>query len=606
LNNCQDTRKASIGPGTAALVLALCLFTFGMSGLVSRSVFERLPHLEDELTYQFQARVLARGQIVIESPEPARPFWQPFVQDRDGLRFGKYSLGWPGLLMFGVLMGQLWVVNAFLSALTVALVYRLGYEVFDPDTGLFAAALTAFSPMALLLNGTLMSHTAALCTAVLFLFAYWRLERSPRSLRWGLLAGTALGLTLLIRPLAAVALAAPFMVWSLIRLVKTVNNQRGRLFRGLAVLSLVTLGLGSLIPIYNAAATGNPGQNLYLLTWPYDRAGFGEGYGRSGHTLEKGVRQTRWDLSLTAADLFGWQMGTMFGADGQIDPALRQHLRNDAVYWPNVGLSWVLLPFGLLVGLGQRWWLWGIWLAAGAAAFMLTTNLPVDTLRSRDFALLWMGAAALWWVIPFGFLMSSNSSLLRHERERQTWTWLLLAVALGLVGLHITYWVGSQRYSTRYYFEALAALALLSALPLSWLARQIGRWPVIILLAFALGYSLYAYSTPRIVALYRFNWVSPALIEAVERRRVNDRPVLVIVSGTDVKWRSYGSLMSSTGPFLDTPIVAAWDNQQEGVRAAILARFPDRLVIEMTANGNQSCFVDVPTECYGEGIDYGP
>ncbi|MBL8152744.1 MAG: glycosyltransferase family 39 protein [Anaerolineae bacterium] len=600
--NRQDANHTRIGRGTAALVLALCLFAFGMSGLVSRTVFERLPHLEDELAYQFQARVLARGQMVIESPDPARPFWQPFVTDRDGLRFGKYSLGWPGLLALGVVMGQPWVVNAFLSALTVALVYRLGREVFDPDTGLIAAALTAFSPMALLLNGTLMSHTAALCTATLFLYAFWRLERSPHWLRWGLLAGIALGLTLLIRPLAAVALAAPFMVWSLIWLLKTVERQRGRLFRGLVMLSMVTLGLGTLIPIYNAAATGNPGQNLYLLTWPYDRVGFGEGYGRNGHTLEKGVRQTRWDLSLTAADLFGWQTGTMFGADGQIDPGLRQHLRNDAVYWPNTGLSWVLLPFGLLIGLGRRWWLWGVWLAVGAAAFMLTTNLPVDTLRSRDFALVWMGAAVVWWVIPFGFLVWKSYP----GDARPVWTWLLLAVALGLIGLHIAYWIGSQRYSTRYYFEALTALALLSAIPLGWLARRIGRWPVIVLVALALGYSLFAYSTPRVTALYRFNWVSPALIEAVERRRVDDRPVLVIVSGTDVKWRSYGSLMSSTGPFLDTPIVAAWDNQREGVRAAILARFPDRQVIEMTATGNQSCFVDAPTECYGEGIDAGP
>lgn len=586
--------------------MALCLFAFGMSGLVSRTVFERQPHLEDELTYQFQARVLARGQMVIESPDPARPFWQPFVQDRAGLRFGKYSLGWPGLLALGVLMGQPWVVNAFLSALTVALVYRLGREVFDSDTGLLAAALTAFSPMALLIDGTLMSHTAALCTATLFLYAYWRLERSARWLRWGLVAGAALGLTLLIRPLAAVALAAPFMVWSLIRLVKTVGEQRGRLFRGWVTVSIVTLGLAALIPIYNAAATGNPGQNLYLLTWPYDRVGFGEGYGRNGHTLEKGLRQTRWDLSLTAADLFGWQTGTMFGPDGQIDPALRQHLRNDAVYWPNVGLSWLLLPFGLLIGLGRRWWLWGIWLAAGAVAFMLTTNLPVDTLRSRDFALLWMGAAALWWLIPFGFAIWKHVPIARRQSDQQTWTWLLLAVALGLIGLHIAYWIGAQRYSTRYYFEALTALALVSALPLSWLARRIGRWPVIVLLALALAYSLYAYSTPRIVALYRFNWVSPALIEAVEQRWVDDRPVLVIVSGTDVKWRSFGSLMSSTGPFLDTPIVAAWDNQQEGVRAAILARFPDRQIIEMTAQGNQSCFVDVPTECFGEGVQDGP
>src|SRR5512134_909669 len=106
------------------LALLLVGFSFFMSALVSRTVFERLPHLEDEMAYLFQARTLARGQAVIESPEPRRAFWQPFVPDRAGKRFGKYSLGWPLLLAPGAAIEQPWVVNALLSGLTVALVYR--------------------------------------------------------------------------------------------------------------------------------------------------------------------------------------------------------------------------------------------------------------------------------------------------------------------------------------------------------------------------------------------------------------------------------------------------------------------------------------------------
>ena len=60
-----------------------------------------------------------------------------------------------------------------------------------------------------------------------------------------------------------------------------------------------------IIPAFNYAASGDLSKNLYTLVWSYDQVGFGEGYGRHGHTLEKGLRQTRWDLSLTAADLFG-------------------------------------------------------------------------------------------------------------------------------------------------------------------------------------------------------------------------------------------------------------------------------------------------------------
>ncbi len=58
------------------------------------------------------------------------------------------------------------------------LVYRLGREMFDPATGAVAALLTATSPAALLLNGTLMGHTAALFATTLLMFAFWRMERA--------------------------------------------------------------------------------------------------------------------------------------------------------------------------------------------------------------------------------------------------------------------------------------------------------------------------------------------------------------------------------------------------------------------------------------------
>ncbi|MCB9453791.1 MAG: glycosyltransferase family 39 protein [Anaerolineaceae bacterium] len=521
------------------IVLFLVGFSFFMSALVSQTVFERLPHLEDEVAYLFQAKLLAGGHSVIPSPEPRRAYWQPFIIDRDGQRFGKYSLGWPGTLAGGVLLGQPWVINAFLAALTVALVYRLGSDVFNQDTGVIAAALTAFSPMALLLNATLMGHTAALFWVTLFMWAYWQLEHRRRPLRWGIVAGVALGMTLINRPLSAVGIAAPFVVWSAIRVVwwgfpilfmrdvgeslksflarNTEKWQIGALF----ALAIVTLLIGAVIPLYNQAATGNAGQNLYTLVWPYDKVGFGEDFGRRGHTLEKGLRQTGWDLSLTAADLFGWQPGT-------ITPELQEHLRTNSDYWPVIGRSWVLLPFGLLIGWKRRW------------------------------------------------------------------LWLLVGVMICLIGVHTAYWIGSQRYSTRYYYEALTAAALVSALPLAWAARHWKRWPVYLGLTVALLYSLYAYSTPRITALYRFNEISPELIQAVEARRTDDRPILALVTGDSVRWRAYGALMSVTSPYLDSDIVAALDNTQPGVRDAILARFPDRQVIELLAEDNYAWFPDQP------------
>ncbi len=640
--------------GHHIIAFVLVLFSFFMSALVSERVFEHVPHLEDEVAYLFEAKLMAQGKTVIASPQPARPFWQPFVVDLGGKRFGKYPLGWPGTLALGVIGGQPWLVNALLGALTVALVFRLGSEVFNADVGVMGAALTAFSPMALLLNGTLMGHTAALFTTMLFMYAYWRIEKGRHRLRWGCVAGLALGMTLINRPLAGVAVAAPFIAWSGIRLLQAflIDRKQKILLAAIApinpdditkeqstrpllaqypvltntlspllALGVLTLLLAMVIPAYQYAATGNASKNLYLLVWSYDRIGFGEGYGAHGHTLEKGIRQTRWDLSLTASDLFGWQTGSMLTADNKIKPELKDHLVNQGDYWPPTpsfgltlpsgntvdipffGLSWILLPFGLVIGLKRRWWWWAVWLAFGALLLIQTTNLSGDAndlLRNPTFALAWMGGYVVWIAIPFIFLLLSKP-------DRQvTWTWLLLAVILSLVGLHITYWIGSQRYSTRYYFEALGAFALLSAVPLAWLMKRVGRLPVYIVLGSVLIYSLYAYSQPRIDVLYRFNWISPQLVEAVDSRRDGTHPVLVLVSGTDVRWRSYGSLTVKTDPLLDSDIVVAWDNGGAGIREAILKQFPDRQVIEMQAIANRSCFVDAPGECYGEGVGIAP
>ena len=67
-------------PALAAALLAL--FAFSMSALISRTVFDRMPHLEDEMAYLFQARTYAGGHLTVATPQPQRAYWQPFLIDR--------------------------------------------------------------------------------------------------------------------------------------------------------------------------------------------------------------------------------------------------------------------------------------------------------------------------------------------------------------------------------------------------------------------------------------------------------------------------------------------------------------------------------------------
>lgn len=379
-------------------------------------------------------------------------------------------------------------------------------------------------------------------------------------------------------------------------------------------LTVVTAVFAAIIPLYQDAATGDPKLNPYTLVWSYDTVGYGPDVGRHGHNLEKGYRQTRWDLSLTAADLFGWQLepiSTYTPALGDLarpgevvanlanpdlmQPELKDHLLNQGDYWLPIGYSFILLPFGLLIGLlpllrpGKARGNWRFsfmvaWALVGAAIAIGTSKIPSETLQEPRFGYLWLAGVEAWLFVPFIVFA------LGRPTPQAVWTWLLVGVIVTMVIVYTAYWVGSQRYSTRYYFEALGAAALLSALPLAWLARRGFRPVVYIVLLAASVFFLYYYTTPRVTVLHRFNWISPDMIQAVEARRQGSQPVLVLVTGNNVLWRSMGPLMAVTSPYLDSDIVVAWDTTAPGVRQKILNRFPDRQVLEMVAEGNRVCF----------------
>ncbi|OGT27898.1 MAG: hypothetical protein A2Z17_07010 [Gammaproteobacteria bacterium RBG_16_66_13] len=160
----MSSRRAGV------LALLLAAGAAGASLFVSSSVFERMPHVEDEFANLWQAEVMARGRLWIESPAAAESFLVPFVVDHEGRRFGKYPPGWPAALSLGAAAGAPFVVNALLMALVVWWTYRLGSRLAGHGPGLLAALLAAGSPMMLMLSGSLMSH---LLTVMLTLTFTW-------------------------------------------------------------------------------------------------------------------------------------------------------------------------------------------------------------------------------------------------------------------------------------------------------------------------------------------------------------------------------------------------------------------------------------------------
>lgn len=578
-------------------------------------VFERLPHLEDEIAYIYQAKIFAGGNIIIDSPQPTAAFWQPFVIDCnesiekydglncDGKRFGKYPPGWPLILAIGYQYQIEWAINPLIVLLTVVLTYRFGREVFGEAVGVLSAILMTISPIVILQSGTLMSHPAALFFATLFLYAVWRLDQSGRlrnKLIWGAVGGTALGMIIATRPLAGAGIAGFVILYSGLRVIIALvaslyqwwikrgsventphlewlkqwwvrllmlyiplmigtgiaywivyqlpywanwfvlvvggvialaamafmvfqdpdavpklnppfSRKFGWTINPLIVLSLFTILFSGLWFGFNYIATGNPTKNLYELVWEYDTVGIGPEHGRRGHTWDKAKNILKWDMECYSRDLFGWTE----------QPDSPPPVTQDSCMKDQAGLSWILLPFGLIFG---------------------------------------------W---------------------RRRWTYVLFGTAVVMVFSTMFYWIGAAIYSARYYYEITSILAILSAVGVVGFARQMKalqlHWVVYTLFFIIIGFSTLSFTPERLKGLYRYDqqgnrMVGRHQIETVDSWRQDlDTPVLVIAYG-DVHWREVGAIMALTSPYLDSEYILARDPNQELVET-LMAKFPDREVV---------------------------
>jgi 4-amino-4-deoxy-L-arabinose transferase-like glycosyltransferase len=271
--------------------------------MIADQVLERVPHLEDEVAYLFQAEVFATGKAFVATPSRPRCFFAPFVVDHESRRFGKYPPGWPALLSLGVRLGQRWWVNAIGATLTVALAFRLARDLYTPEIGGVASVLVATSPFVLLLAGSLMSHTWCLVFTTAFMWSVSQARfRGRRQTWWMIAAGVALGAAFVIRPFTAAAFALPTVLWMAWQLVRWGD------WRIVWSLGVGFAPLALIVPVFNAVWTGDPLTSPYVLFWPYDRLGFGPGTGPlpGGNTVWLGLSEAVVTIGHLANHLQGW------------------------------------------------------------------------------------------------------------------------------------------------------------------------------------------------------------------------------------------------------------------------------------------------------------
>ncbi|MHB9092896.1 MAG: glycosyltransferase family 39 protein, partial [Chloroflexota bacterium] len=264
---------ARLHPGYVAVALAVVAFLG--TAWVATAVFDRLPHVEDDVIFLFQARTIASGHLQVPAPTLPEFFPIPFTIQRDGLWFGKYPPGYPAVLALGVIAGQPWLLNPVVGAACVGILYYLGRRLYGSGTALLAATLLTASPFFLLQSGSFMSHTASLLWTLLFTLLFVRAREKTGFV--AVLAGAALGMLFLSRQLTAVGIGLPFVVWGVVDVLR----KRGR-WRAYGLILAGFLPFAAAVLVYNNLTTGSPFRSAYELYWPYDRIGFGPGIGSNG------------------------------------------------------------------------------------------------------------------------------------------------------------------------------------------------------------------------------------------------------------------------------------------------------------------------------------
>lgn len=397
-----------------ALPFLLAGIVFAVAAVMSLGVWGRIPHIQDEVAFLFQARCYAQGRLDLPPPPEPEAFEYYLLRVQDGKWYGAMNPGWPLVLAGAMKLGFAPLLNPLLGALGVLAAHALARRLLDRGTAHVVAGLLAVSPWYVLVAGSYMTQTLS---QLLMLLTAWLLVRAAqeRTVLPAFLGGLALGMQFLVRPMDALlvgaAAAAAFLGFGRMRL------------RWPAWLAL---GAGGLLTSawflpFNAHFTGHPlvftiSHYFDLLWYPgADRLGFAPDIGNPvphrwvpldpepGHGLRDVALNANQNLANINLELFGWGIGSLLlpaihllrGRKSRSDAGAALFLvlvvAGYSTYWfsggPDFGARyWFLVLFPLVwlsfrgletvrEGLAARWpsEAWGARVGAAVAVLVLAT-----------------------------------------------------------------------------------------------------------------------------------------------------------------------------------------------------------------------------------------
>lgn len=306
-------------PGTPdrfALVPAIIVTI--VATILSIVSYERHPHIPDEVAYLLNAKYFAAGMLYMPAPPVPEAFDVDLMQLTPTQWFSSMPPGWPAILAAGARVNLPWLINPVLAGINVILAYLFLREIYPRRTARLALMLLCVSPWYVFMGMNFMTHTFSLTSGLLGAIGVARLIRTGR-LRWAWLAGGAIGVLSLTRPLEGLLMAIMLALWTLAS-----RAARHRIL-GTLCIAAGSIVVGGLTLPYNKALTGRMTE-LPLTAYVSSHyasgsndLGFGpnRGWGWTGldpfpgHDAADAVINAALNLSAVNVELFGWACGSL-------------------------------------------------------------------------------------------------------------------------------------------------------------------------------------------------------------------------------------------------------------------------------------------------------
>jgi hypothetical protein len=349
--------------GLDRFALLAAIWVVILSSLLVIFAYERHPHVADEVAYLYHARFFANGVLTMPAP-PVREAFDFYLMKFDGLRwFPTPPPGWPLMLSLGVMLGIPWLINPLLAGINILLAYILVINLHKRRTARIAILLLCLSPWYIFLAMSYMTHTFSLtCALLATLGVVW--SRKTDKAVWAWLAGAALGVLSLIRPLEGLIVALLVGIWAI-----GIGGQRLKV-SALFGLVMGAVIVGGLVLPYNKALTGEittfPINNYTDQIYGPNANAFGFGPDRGmgwaidpnpGHSPIDGLINANLNAFMVNVELFGWATGSLlfvalFLFSGQLQ-------RNDYLMLANIAAFFGVYFFYYFSGgpdFGARYW----------------------------------------------------------------------------------------------------------------------------------------------------------------------------------------------------------------------------------------------------------